>query len=68
MPAGIVPITKVSEQDDKDLESLPSNDLVSLTSKSCSFFLVASHSISYKVSYKITRVLLGIKNVEIYLL
>lgn len=27
MPAGIVPITKVSEQDDKDLESLPSNDL-----------------------------------------
>lgn len=27
MPAGIVPISKVTEQDDKDMESLPNNDL-----------------------------------------
>ena len=33
MPAGIVPISKVTEQDDKDMESLPNNDLVSFLLK-----------------------------------
>ena len=28
LPAGIVPITKVSEQDDFGLKSLPNNDMV----------------------------------------
>ena len=28
MPAGIVPVSKVSDADDRELDSLPKNDLV----------------------------------------
>ena len=41
MPAGIVPITKVTERDDSELISLPNNDMVNSFSI---FFLLHLHA------------------------
>ena len=48
MPAGIVPISKVTEQDDKDMESLPNNDLVSFLLKKKPKVHVKKHNMAWR--------------------